>query len=362
MDYKSRQSKLRSALQRGRVDALLVTHLPNIRYLCGFTGSAGILLITESKSVFFTDGRYKEQAATEVQGAQVVIGKKSALAQSAEWLRAKAKQLGVKVLGLEAEHSTIAEKGQLRTALGSSLRFKDTYGLVERARMIKDEEEIACLREAVQLGSSLFEVVLKAIRPGRKEVEVAAELEYAARRAGAEGMSFETIVASGPRSALPHGRASEAEIPKNGFVVCDFGIILAGYCSDMTRTVHVGAPSSDARHMYESVRDSQEAAVERVGSGVSAGEVDRAARQLLTNKGLGKYFSHSTGHGVGLEIHEPPRVARAQSEALEAGMVITIEPGVYIPQTGGVRIEDMVLVTEDGCQVLTPTRKELVVI
>jgi len=362
MNYQSRQSTLRASLQRNHLDALLITHLPNVRYLCGFTGSAGVLIVTESKSVFFTDGRYRQQAENEVEGTRVVVGKKSALAQSGEWLKVKAKQLGVKVLGLEAEHMTIAEKGQLRSALGSGLRFRETPGLVERARMIKDREEIACLRAAVQLGSSLFEVVRKAIRPGRKEVEVAAELEYAARCAGAEGMSFETIIASGPRSALPHGRASTAVIPANGFVVCDFGIILAGYCSDMTRTVHVGAPSSDARHMYESVRNAQQAAVERVGAGTSSGEIDRAARQLLTRNGLGNYFSHSTGHGVGLEIHEPPRVAKGQPEPLEPGMVITIEPGVYIPQQGGVRIEDMVLVTGNGCEVLTPASKELVVI
>jgi len=362
VNYKSRQSQLRSTLQRKHVDALLVTHLPNVRYLCGFTGSAGVLIVAESTAVFFTDGRYKEQAAEEIEGARVVIGKKSALAQSGEWLNAKAKQLGVKILGLEAEHATVAEKSQLRRALGSTPRLRETFGLVEQARMIKDREEIACLRAAVQLGASLFDVVLQAIRPGRKEVEVAAELEYAARRAGAEGMSFETIIASGPRSALPHGRASAAQIPANGFVVCDFGIILAGYCSDMTRTVHVGAPSSDAHHMYDSVREAQKAAVERVEAGVGAGEVDWAARQLLTRNGLGKYFSHSTGHGVGLQIHEPPRVARGQSEPLETGMVITIEPGVYLPQIGGVRIEDMVLVTDHGCEVLTPTSKELVVI
>jgi Xaa-Pro aminopeptidase len=212
------------------------------------------------------------------------------------------------------------------------------------------------------LGSSLFDVALNAIRPGVKETDIAAEIEYAARRAGAEGMSFETIIASGVRSALPHGRASTAEIPVNGFVVCDFGIILAGYCSDMTRTVHVGRPSDEQRKMYEAVREAQQAATDRVCPGARASQVDRAARQVLGRRGLGRYFRHSTGHGVGLEIHEAPRIAAVQTEVLGAGMVITIEPGVYIPDVGGVRIEDIVVVTEGGCEVLTPTSKELIVI
>jgi len=199
-------------------------------------------------------------------------------------------------------------------------------------------------------------------RPGVKESEVAAELEYAARKAGAEGMSFPTIIAGGTRSSLPHGRASEATIPSRGFVVCDFGVILAGYCSDMTRTMHVGRPTSEARRIYEAVRQAQQAAIEAVQPGVTAGEVDQAARKLLKKSNLDRYFTHSTGHGVGLEIHEPPRIATGQEEILHPGMVITIEPGVYIPGKFGVRIEDMVVVTERGCQVLTPTSKRMIVL
>lgn len=228
--------------------------------------------------------------------------------------------------------------------------------------MIKDSDEIDCLRAAVRLGLSLFDVAVEMIRPGKREVEVAAQMEYEARKAGAEGMSFETIVASGPRSALPHGRASTTAIPANGFVVCDFGIILAGYCSDMTRTVHTGQPTGDEQKMYDAVREAQQAAIDRVRAGLSAGHVDQAARKVLTARGWGKHFTHSTGHGVGLEIHEAPRLARGLSELLRDGMVITIEPGVYVPGLGGVRIEDMVLVRERGCEVLTPTTKEMVII
>jgi Xaa-Pro aminopeptidase len=228
--------------------------------------------------------------------------------------------------------------------------------------MVKDTDEIARLRAAAALGATLFERALEVIRPGVTENEVAAEMEYAGRRAGAEEMSFPTIVAAGKRSALPHGRASSAAIPSRGFVVLDFGVILSGYCSDRTRTVHVGRPTPEARRMYEAVREAQSAAIETVTAGVSVGEVDHAARNLLNAKGLARHFTHSTGHGVGLEIHEPPRIAAGQTEILLPGMVITVEPGVYIAGSGGVRIEDMVVVTERGCEVLTPTSKELVTI
>jgi Xaa-Pro aminopeptidase len=195
-----------------------------------------------------------------------------------------------------------------------------------------------------------------------KENEVAAELEYAARMAGAEAMSFETIIASGEHSALPHGRASLAAIPDKGFVVCDFGVILAGYCSDMTRTVHVGVPNRESRAAYNILRAAQETAVQAVKPGVSVSEVDQAARNMLKKNGLARYFTHSTGHGVGLEIHEPPKIGSGQKTILEPGMVITIEPGVYIAGKWGIRIEDMVVVTDRGCEILTPTTKELVTV
>jgi Xaa-Pro aminopeptidase len=223
--------------------------------------------------------------------------------------------------------------------------------------MVKDDDELDLIRAAVRAGATLFDRALEVLRPEVKESEVAAEMEYAARRAGAEAMSFPTIVASGVRSALPHGRATSRAIAPGGFVVCDFGVILAGYCSDQTRTVWVGAASTEAREAYEVVREAQEAAIAAVRPGISVGEVDAAARKVLRQAGLGRYFTHSTGHGVGLEIHEAPRVAGGQKEVLKPGMVITIEPGVYFPGKWGVRIEDMVLVTQGGCEVLTPTSK-----
>ena len=362
MDHKGRLRRLQESLHRNRLDALLVTHLPNIRYLCGFTGSAGALLVLDKKRVFFTDGRYRTQALAEVQGCTVIVSKKGALVACAEWLRAHRKSSSRmrRRVGIEGEHITVAERSRLSSILPGDSLLRPAPALIERSRMLKDAEEIEQIRKAVLLGADLFDVILKAIRPGVKESEVAAELEYAARKAAAEGMSFPTIIAGGTRSSLPHGRASDAPIPGSGFVVCDFGVILAGYCSDMTRTVFVGRPAGEARRVYEAVRRAQQAAIEAVRPGVTVGEVDEAARKLLKKINLDRYFTHSTGHGVGLEIHEPPRIAAGQAEVLRPGMAITVEPGVYIPGKFGVRIEDMVVVTERGCQVVTPTSKTLI--
>ncbi len=363
MDHKGRVKRLQTGFDDNSVDGLLITHLPNLRYLCGFTGTSGVLAILETRSVFFTDGRYSEQARAEVQGARVVIARKPPLAAAAEWLTENGNK-GKKPhrLGIESEHLTVAARSQLASLLRPDFRLRETRGLVERVRMVKDGDEIALLRAAAVLGASLFDRALEVIRPGVTENEVAAEMEYAARRTGAEQMSFPTIIAAGKRSALPHGRASAAAIPSRGFVVCDFGVILTGYCSDRTRTVHVGRPTGEARRMYETVREAQAAAIETVRAGVSVSEVDRAARKILKQRGLKRHFTHSTGHGVGLEIHEPPRIASGQTAILRPGMVITIEPGVYIAGSGGVRIEDMVVVTERGCEVLAPTNKELITI
>ena len=359
MDYRGRLKRLQSVLAEKRLDGLLVTSLPNIRYLCGFTGSAAALVVLPDSCYFFTDGRYTQQAHEEVRAAKTKVARKAALAAAGEWLAATGKKREPKKLGVDGEHLSLAEAARLRKMLGPTFWVRQASALVERLRMVKDEEEIARLRQAALLGSTLFDTALKAIRPGVSEAEVAAEMEFAARRAGAEGMAFETIVAAGERSALPHGRASTAAIPGRGLVVCDFGVILAGYCSDMTRTVYLGRPSAAERYVYEAVREAQLAAIDAVRPGRSVGEVDRAARNVLKKKGLARYFTHSTGHGVGLEIHEAPRVAREQSEILQPGMVITIEPGVYLPGRGGVRIEDMVVVKEQRCEVLAPVCKEL---
>jgi Xaa-Pro aminopeptidase len=304
----------------------------------------------------FTDGRYTEQAKQEVKGARVKIIKKAALVTAAEWLK---KHASLRRIGFESAPVTVADRALLAKTIGRSANLVAVPPIVEPLRMIKDAEEIACIRAACQLGVQLFSKVTGKLRPGMTESALAGELEFAARQAGVEQMAFPTIIAAGERSALPHGRASKAPISQSGFVVCDFGVILAGYCSDMTRTVHVGRPQSDARSAYEAVREAQQSALDVVKPGATTGEVDHAARKLLYNRKLGKFFTHSTGHGLGLEIHEAPKIAAAQKEVLRPGMVITIEPGVYLPGKWGVRIEDTVAVTETGCEILTACPKDL---
>jgi Xaa-Pro aminopeptidase len=367
MQLQARQNQLRQHLATTRYDGLLLSHLPNIRYLCGFTGSAGLLLVEEAGSVFFTDVRYDTQAHEEVKAAKVVVANKSIPQALGDFLALRRKKrtrgrTGNWTVGIESEHCTLAEKKRLNQLLPDGIRLKDSPPMVERLRMVKDDDEISSIRTAVALGAKLFDRALEVLRPGVKEVEVAAEMELMARRAGAEAMSFSTIIASGDRSALPHGRASEHRITPGGFVVCDFGVILSGYCSDQTRTVWVGSATDDARQAYEAVKHAQQAAIEAVRPGATAGEVDAAARKVLRKAGLAKFFTHSTGHGVGLEIHEGPRVADGQRELLQRGMVITIEPGVYFPGKWGIRIEDMVVVTAAGCEVLTPTSKDFLAV
>ena len=314
-------------------------------------------MVAADRSAFFTDGRYLEQAKKQVTADQV-HAEGNPLRKAIAWASRAVRG----ALGCEESHLTVKEWRLIKSDAKNRLRLRDASELVEKLRMIKDGGEIDKIRAAVELGSGLFQVALEHIRPGVRETDIAAEIEYQARKAGAEGMSFETIVAGGARSALPHGVATPQRLPSTGFVVLDFGVILSGYCSDMTRTVHLGKPDQRARRLYQAVLRAQRAALKAVKAGARADKVDGAARGLLHKAGLDQFFTHSTGHGVGLEIHERPRLAQKCSDKLKPGMVITIEPGVYIPGAGGVRIEDMVVVTPAGCEVLTPTPKELIVV
>ena len=356
MSLNARKKRLAAAMQVAGVEALLVTHLPDVRYLTGFTGSSAALAVNGGQTVLFTDGRYTVQARAEARGSRVVIVKQGAVAAACAWLE----EAGAKRCGFDAAHTTVAALEGMRKAVSAKVRrglFQPVGSLIAVLREVKDAEEIEKLRSAALLGCRLFEGIFEHIVYGAAEMEVALALEAGARRAGAEGMSFETIVASGERSALPHGRATVAKLPRKGFVTLDFGVILDGYSSDMTRTVHLGKASAEELAVYDFVLEAQEAAVARVAPGVTASEVDEAARSVLRRARLDKYFSHSTGHGVGLEIHEGPRLAAKQTQVLEPGMVVTIEPGVYLPGKFGVRIEDMVLVTKGGGEVLTPSVK-----
>jgi Xaa-Pro aminopeptidase len=309
----------------------------------------------------FTDGRYTAQAAEEVKAAQVEIASGSPAVAATQWLAAQA---GVAMAGFDPAKTTVAELARWKSGMPSRMRrgFFQALpaSLVEMLRTVKDGDELALMAEAARTGCKLFEHVLGVLRPEIAEIEVAAELEYQARKLGAEGMSFETIVAAGSRSAMPHGRATSAPLPRRGFVTMDFGIIHKGYCSDMTRTVFLGKPKPEERKVYEAVLEAQENAVHAVAPGASCAEVDEAARSVLRREGLAEFFTHSTGHGVGLEIHEPPRVGAGQTTRLEPGMVITIEPGIYLAGKFGIRIEDIVAVTGSGGQVLTPAPKALI--
>jgi Xaa-Pro aminopeptidase len=275
-----------------------------------------------------------------------------------------AAQAGVDSVAFEPTQTTVAALNGWKAALPARLRRSLLRpldeALVETLRQLKDEDELGIMREAALVGCELFDEILTVISPGMTEIEVAAELEFRARRKGADGMSFETIMAAGARSALPHGRATGAKLPRKGFLTMDFGVMWKGYCSDMTRTVHLGSPSLRERAVYQAVLEAEEAGIAAVEAGVECWVVDEAARGVLRREGLAEAFTHSTGHGVGLEIHEGPRVGAKQKTRLAPGMVITIEPGVYLTGEFGIRIEDMVVVGRGGREILTPATKALI--
>ncbi|SEC62930.1 Xaa-Pro aminopeptidase [Terriglobus roseus] len=350
--------------------AMLITHLPDVRYLTGFTGSNAALVVVREPRLsarLFTDGRYTAQAKEEVAGATVRIAPKSALAEACAYAATHAGRCG-----FDRTQTTVATLVSMRTAArkaGARPGFFAPFdGSIATLRAVKDDAEAKVMRRAAALTCDLYEGLLSWVEAGMRERDIAAELEHRARLAGAQGMSFETIVAAGERSSHPHAHATDAILQPGDLVTLDFGIVLDGYCSDMTRTFAVGFGESrvpaklrsrwaEQRDVFEAVLAAQVAAVRAVRTGVTCGDVDEAARSVLTESGWGKFFTHSTGHGVGLEIHEGPRVAKGQTQRLEAGMVITIEPGVYLPGRFGVRIEDTVRVTGEGAEVLTPVHK-----
>ena len=357
LPYLGRLAKVRDSLARERIDALLVSSLPNVHYLTGFTGSAGALLVSLTNSSLFTDSRYDLQAHQEVNTSHVKIVKGEAFIAAAKLARRKR----VGRLGLEGDSVTFKAFQRLRELVPNQ-RLVPVAGLVESLRIEKDEEEIEQIRKAVDVGSKAFSETLRLIRPGMSELEVAAEIEYRMKLYGAERPAFETIVAAGSRAALPHARPGTRPLRVNEFLLMDLGAILGGYNGDMTRTVFLGKAPRKAAHMYRAVLEAQLEAEQTVRAGVKCSAVDKAARTVLDRYGYGAYFTHSTGHGVGREIHEAPRIAAKQPLRLPERAVITVEPGVYIPDYGGVRIEDVVVVRKQGPEVLTATPKELTVL
>jgi Xaa-Pro aminopeptidase len=360
---RSRIHRLRLSFSALNADALLVTHLPNIRYLCGFTGSAGILLVEHTRATLFTDSRYTLQARQEVYDASTAIAAHGLIRAVAEALKGRR---GAIRLAFAPAQVTVAQKTALQLAAGARLRWLAAPDLIERLRAVKDPDELARMRQSARLISDVWTASVRHIKPGVSELAVAAEIERSMKLQGASGPSFETIVASGPRSAWPHARPTPKLLRKNELVVLDQGAILRDYCSDMTRTVFLGRSSVGARagvrnkvrSLYAAVLEAQEAAMAAIRPGISAASVDVAARKVFKRLGLERYFTHSTGHGLGLEIHEMPRLGRGEETLLEAGMVVTVEPGVYVERLGGIRIEDEVLVTSQGAEVLTSASRE----
>jgi Xaa-Pro aminopeptidase len=338
-----------------KIDALLVSAPPNIRYLSGFTGDNGLLLVTADSQTLFTDPRFTIQAAEECT-CEVKIVTKTPLDQGALQTIRKRR---LKRLGFEASRMLYEVHQRIEKLLPRGVSLKPFGPVVDKLRMVKSDDEIARIRRSVLTNSEAFEKATRSIRPGARESAIAAELEYQMRRLGAEKAAFETIVAMGPRSALPHAQPTARKLANDELLLIDMGACQGGYMSDMTRVMFLGKPSRRVRAMYSAVLQAQLAAIDAVRPGVTAAHVDRAARRVLEAEGLGKEFVHSTGHGLGLEIHEGPRLGRRDKTKLEAGMAITIEPGAYVRDFGGVRIEDTVLVTQNGCEILTPTSKEL---
>lgn len=357
-DIRERIGRVRKQLAGAKAEALVVTHLPNVFYLSGFTGSAGALVVEHGKATLFTDARYTIQAGEQLKSS----GIKVEIVRGALPAAIGAHLTGLKRIAVifDPVHATVAGLAALERASGNKVRWQAEAGWIEELRAVKSGDEINQMRAAAHLASGALERVIKTMRAGMSEIEVAAEIEYQMRKMGADGPSFETIVASGPRAALPHARPTTKRIKRNELVVLDLGAILARYCSDITRTVHVGTASKKVRAWYQAVLEAQQAGIAALKEGAAASAPDTAARRALAEHKLADYFVHSTGHGLGIEVHEDPRLAAGQTRKLAAGNVVTIEPGVYFEGVGGIRIEDDVAIGAKGTGILTTAPRELV--
>jgi Xaa-Pro aminopeptidase len=337
-----------------KISTFLVENPANVFYLTGFRGSAGIAIFTVSDATLMVDPRYTLQARSQAVDIEVIEVKDGLLRAAGRRLR----KAGRKRVGFEDTHLTWAEFQTLCREANSSNRWQPDGALVEELRAVKDELEIERMRHAGKITAEVFQKVASGLRPGVAERELSAEIEYRMRLRGAESAAFETIVASGPRGALPHARPSDKTLGPGELVIFDLGAVYSGYAADMTRTLYLGTPDRRVRSLYESVIDAQSHAMARLQAGVRAGEVDAEVRKRLAQRNLDKLFTHSTGHGVGIEIHEGPRLGKGVKTRISAGSVVTVEPGIYIEGLGGIRIEDTVLVREGGPEVLTPASKD----
>ncbi|MDW0117323.1 Xaa-Pro peptidase family protein [Sporosarcina thermotolerans] len=349
-------SKLRESLKKSGIDALLVTNPYNRRYITGFTGSAGVAVISAEDAVFITDFRYTEQAAKQVQGFRILKHEKTLI----EEVAVQVKEMNVNTLGFEKDNLTFGMYDTYNEKVDAEL--KPVSGIIEELRMVKTTEEIEILKQAAKIADDAFAHICTFIKPGVTELEVSNELEMFMRKQGATSSSFDTIVASGERGALPHGVASDKVIESGDMVTLDFGAIYNGYISDITRTVAVGEPSEKMKEIYEVTRAAQQMALEQIKPGMTGIEADAVARDYIKSKGYGDAFGHSTGHGIGLEVHEGPGLSFRSETVLVPNMAVTVEPGIYLPGIGGVRIEDDIIITEEGNVRLTHSPKELIIL
>lgn len=347
-------SKLRKALNQNKLDGILVTSPYNRRYITGFTGTAGVAIISENDSRFITDFRYTEQANEQAKGFQI-IEHKTPIEQE---IKSQLKEMNISRLGFEQDHVTFGEYTLYSKTFEVDL--VPVSGIIEEIRLIKTTEELDILKEAAKIVDDAFEHIQTYIKPGVKEIDISNELEFFMRKQGATASSFDTIVASGYRSALPHGVASNKEIQSGELVTLDYGALYKGYCSDITRTVAVGEISDQLNDIYHTVLEANLKGVKGTKPGMTGKEADDLTRNYIQEKGYGKYFGHSTGHGIGLEVHEGPTLSKRSDKVLQPGMVVTIEPGIYIASVGGCRIEDDIVITENGNERLTFAPKELI--
>lgn len=350
-----RIARIRERLQAEGSDVLLITNAVNRRYLTGFTGSAGMVWISQTRQAILTDFRYVEQVKAQCPGWELIR-----IETYVDALRSLIEAEGTESIAFEEDHVTVQQLKEWRDKL--AVEWKGVSGWVQELRMVKTGEEIENIRRAARIADEAFAELLPTIKSGVTEQELALRLEFLMREKGASGMSFDPIVASGPNSALPHARPSDRILSWDDFVVFDFGCIVNGYCSDMTRTILIGEPQEQHMVIYDLVLKAQQEALKAVAPGKTGAEIDAIARDIITEGGYGDNFGHGLGHSVGLEIHESPRLSKVDQTVLQPGMVVTVEPGIYVPGFGGVRIEDLVVVTETGHEVLTSTFKELYVV
>ena len=359
-----RLRRVREILEKAGLDALLFTFPKNVRYLTQFTGSNGQVLVTPGETLLLTDGRYTVQAKKEVKGAEVVIYAPNQFTATAlQRLTAG----NAKVVGFEGEQATYAQYGRWKREM-KSLRFVDVSSALSSLRVVKDEDEVQLIKNAAKIATESFLLIKDQIKPGMKEKDLAFEFEYAMRKRGADALAFPLIVASGRRSAMPHGMASDQRIEKDTFLTLDFGCVSRSYCSDETLTLGLGKLSRQQQKVYAAVKEAHDTALGVLKAGVTGKAVDEAARQVITKAGYGPYFVHSTGHGVGLhtglmeDVHEPPILSAHSTEPLPENTIVTVEPGIYLPRRYGVRIESLVRVTKDGYEALTTLPKDLEVL